>query len=137
MPAVWVGAASGWLVVGLTAVNISLPYLLRGRRLAANGWTMPYLERLRPHYWIGVTVAGLTLVHAGIAMSGPIRSGGLYSAGLSLATGGLFLVAAQVMVGMRLRTLRGVERLRLRRTHFRIMCGLVALGAVHIVLNGL
>ena len=135
MSAVWVGAASGWAVAALAAVNTSLPYLLRGRRLAATGWTMPYLERMRPHYWIGVTVAGLSFVHAGLAMSGPMRSGGPYTTGLWIATGGLFLVAGQAMVGMRLRTLRGQERLRLRKTHFRLMCALVVLGAVHIVLN--
>jgi hypothetical protein len=37
---------------------------------------------------------------------------------------------------MRLRTLRGPDRLRLRRTHFRMMVGLAAAGAVHIALNG-
>ena len=129
------GATTGWLVAGLTALNMTLPYLLRGRRLAPVGWSMPYLERMRPHYWIGVTIAGLTLLHAGIAMSGPLRPGGLYTAGLWVATGGLFLISGQVMVGMRLRTLRGSERLRLRRVHFRIMLGLVAVGIAHIVLN--
>ena len=135
MGAALLGATTGWAVAGLTAVNVSLPYLLRGGRWAALGWSVPYLERMRPHYWIGVTVAGLTLVHAGIAMSGPVRWGGLYVTGLWLATGGLFLVGGQAMVGMRLRTLRGAERQRLRATHFRIMLGLVAVGAAHIVLD--
>lgn len=129
------GATTGWMVAGLTALNVTLPYLLRGRRLAPVGWSMPYLERMRPHYWIGVTIAGLTLLHAGVAMSGALRPGGLYAAGLWVATGGLFLVCGQVMVGMRLRTLRGSERLRLRRMHFRIMLSLVAAGIAHIVLN--
>lgn len=130
-----IGAATGWVVAVLTAVNISLPYLLRGRLLAANGWNVPYLERMRPHYWIGLTVAGLTLLHAGVAMSAPMRGGGLYVTGLWIATGGLFLLLGQVSVGMRMRTLRGVERLRLRRTHFRFMVGLVVAGLLHIVLN--
>lgn len=129
------GVVTGWLVAVLTAVNISLPYLLRGRLLAANGWSIPYLERMRPHYWIGLTLAGLTLLHAGLAMSGPIRTGGLYAAGLWIATGGMFLVLGQASVGMRMRTLRGAERLRLRRTHFRFMVGLVIVGLVHIAFN--
>ena len=129
------GATTGWLVAGLTALNVSLPYLLRGRRLAPVGWSMPYLERMRPHYWIGMTIVGLTLLHAGVAMSGPLRTGGPYMAGLWVAAGGLFLVAGQAMVGMRLRTLRGTERLRLRRMHFRMMLGLVAVGIAHIFLN--
>ena len=127
------GATTGWLVAGLTAVNVSLPYLLRGRRFAIHGWSVPYLERMRPHYWIGLTVAGLTLLHAGIAMAGPMRSDGLYVAGLWIATGGLLMVAGQAVVGIRLRTLRGEERLRVRKTHFRFMLGLVAVGAAHMV----
>ena len=131
----WLGAGTGWLVAGLAAANISLPYLLRGRLLAANGWSIPYLQRMRPHYWIGLTVAGLTLLHAGVAMSGPMRAGGLYLTGIWIATGGLLLVLGQASVGMRMRTLRGAERLRLRRTHFRFMVGLVIVGLLHIVLD--
>ncbi len=132
-----VSSATGWLAAILVAVNISLPYLLRGRLLAACGWSVPYLDRMQPHYWIGVTIGGLSLVHAGVAMSGPMKVGNLYVAGLWIATGALMLVIGQLMVGMRLRTVRGAERLRLRRTHFRIMVGLVMTGAVHVVLNGL
>ncbi len=131
------GAATGWMLVGLTVVQVSLPYLLRGRLLAINGWNLPYLERMRPHYWIGLTIAGLTLVHAGVAMSGTIGSGGVYAAGLWIATGGLFFVLGQASIGMRLRTLRGAERLRLRRTHFRFMVSIVVAAIAHIALNGL
>ena len=131
------GAATGWVLVALTVINLSLPYLLRGRLLAANGWTVPYLERMRPHYWIGSTIAGLTLLHAGVVMSGPLRSGGAYAAGLWIATGGLLLVLGQASIGMRLRTLRGAERLKLRKTHFRFMLAIGGTGVIHIVLNGL
>lgn len=130
------GTATGWLIVVLAAVNISLPYLLRGRLLASSGWTMPYLERLRPHYWIGFTIAGLVLLHAGVAMSAPLRPGGLYTAGLWIATGALLVVIGQVTVGMKMRTSRGPERLRLRKLHFRFMLMLVVAGLLHIVLNG-
>jgi hypothetical protein len=137
MPLALIGVGSGWLLAALIAAQIALPYLLRGRLLAANGWTMPYLERMRPHYWIGLTLAGLTLVHAGFAMSGPIGAGAPYQVGLWVATGGLFLVLGQASVGMRLKSLRGQERLKLRRTHFRFMVGIVLTGLLHIALNGL
>lgn len=136
MTALISGEISGWLIVGLVAVNVSLPYLLRGRRLAPQGWTLPYLERMRPHYWIGLTVAGLGLVHAGLAMSAPIRIDSVSLAGVWVGTGGMILAGAQVMVGMQLRSLRGQARTRLRRTHFRLMAALVLLGFVHLVLNG-
>ncbi|HEX2646496.1 MAG TPA: hypothetical protein VHO95_04655 [Candidatus Dormibacteraeota bacterium] len=135
MSLVVLGAVSGWMIVALVATNISLPYLLRGRLLAANGWNVPYLERIRPHYWIGVTVAGLSLVHAGLAMSMAVRFDPLSTAGLWVGTGGMLIAFAQAMVGMRMRTLRGAERVRLRRLHFRFMLALVATGVIHIVLN--
>jgi hypothetical protein len=131
------GAGTGWLLVALTGMQVALPYLLRGRLLAANGWSIPYLERMRPHYWIGLTIAGLALLHAGAAMSGPLQSGGPYALGLWIATGGLLLIFGQAYVGMRLRSLRGVERLKLRKTHFRFMAGIVLTGLLHIALNGL
>jgi hypothetical protein len=135
MATIWLGTGTGWLIAGLTVVNMSLPYVLRGRLLAANGWSIPYLERMRPHYWIGATIAGLTLLHAGLTMTEPMRAGGLYGSGLWIATGGLLIVLGQASVGMRLRTLRGADRLRLRKTHFRIMVGLVVVGLLHILLN--
>jgi hypothetical protein len=104
------GEASGWLIAALLAVNVALPYLMRGRRLAPAGWSLPYLERMRPHYWIGITIAGLGLVHAGFAMSGPLSRGPSYGAGLWIATGAMFVAAGQAMIGMRLRSLRGPER---------------------------
>jgi hypothetical protein len=48
----------------------------------------------------------------------------------------MFVAAGQAMIGMRLRSLRGPERLRLRKTHYRVMAVLVALGLLHVVLNG-
>ncbi|MGI8562476.1 MAG: hypothetical protein ACR2MZ_02785 [Candidatus Dormibacter sp.] len=136
MIALVLGEATGWLVAALVAANISLPYLLRRRRLAPHGWSLPYLERMRPHYWIGVTIAGLSLVHAGVAMSGPMSRSPGYGAGLWVATGAMLVAGGQVMIGMRLRSLRGSERLRLRKTHYRVMAMLVVLGLLHVALNG-
>lgn len=132
----WAAAGSGWVVAGLLPLQVALPYLLRGRLLVANGRTIPYLERLRPHYWIGVTIAGLTLVHAGLAMSDVLPTGGTYVAGLWIATGGMFLAGGQVYIGMKMRSLRGTARIRLRKTHFRVMLALIAAGVLHIAMNG-
>jgi hypothetical protein len=125
-------ASSGWVVAGLTAVTISLPFLLR-RRLR---WASTYLERLRPHYWIGFTIAGLSLVHAGLAMSsGPAPGGVSWTVGIWVATGALLLVFGQLSLGLGLRQPGGADRKRRRRLHLVTMALLVAAGAGHVVLN--
>jgi hypothetical protein len=128
--------ASGWLIVALTVITISLPYLVRGRRLAPEGWGLGYLQRLTPHYWIGYTIAGLSVLHATFAMSGPMPDGDAYRTGLWIAAGGLLLAFGQVSLGLRLRSLRGIERLRFRRRHFVTMAALAVVGALHVWLNG-
>jgi hypothetical protein len=132
------GELSGWVVAAMVALTIPLPYVLRGRLLAPAGWGgISYMVRLRPHYGIGYTIAGLGVLHAGLAMSSPLPFGsGGYATGLWVATGAILLVIGQATVGHRLRSLRGEERLRLRRTHFRLMVLLVAGGLVHVLLNG-
>ena len=95
------------------------------------------MERLRPHYWIGFTLAGLSLLHAGLAMSStPTPGGPAWAAGIWVALGALLLVFGQVSIGAGLRTLQGRERRRRRRLHFATMTLLVAAGLAHIVLNG-
>lgn len=136
MTLVVLGETTGWLILALMAVTVSLPYLLRGRLLAPGGWTIPYVQRMQPHYWIGFTIAGLGLVHAGFAMSAPLSLTSTSFAGLWIATGGMFLAAGQALIGMQLRVLRGRARLRLRKVHFGVMSTLVVIGLLHIVLNG-
>lgn len=120
---------TGWAIAVLTGVTVAIPYLLR-RRPA-------FFERLRAHYWIGFTLAGLSLVHAGLAVSStPTPGGGDWSAGIWVAVGAMFLVFGQVSIGLGLRTLRGAERRRRRRIHFATMTVLVAAGLTHVVLNG-
>jgi cytochrome b561 len=124
---------SGWVVAVLTGVTITLPYLLR-RRLR---WAGPYLERLRPHYWIGFTIAGLSLIHAGLAMSsGPIPGGVDWTVGIWVATGAMLLVFGQLSLGLGLSRPVAPERKRRRRLHFLTMTLLVAGGGAHAVLNG-
>jgi hypothetical protein len=128
--------ATGWLIAVLATFTVALPYLVRGRRLAPHGWGPGYLQRLRPHYWIGYTIAGLSLLHATFAMSGPMPGGSAYLTGIWIATGGMLLAFGQVGLGLRLRELRGAGRLRLHLWHFGAMAGLVVVGALHLWLNG-
>jgi hypothetical protein len=125
--------SSGWVIAALTAVTITLPYLLR-RRLQ---WAGPYLARLRPHYWIGFTIAGLSLLHAGLAMSsGPTPGGVDWTVGIWIALGAMLLVFGQLSLGLGLRQPGSPERKRRRRLHFLTMALLVGTGAGHLVLNG-
>lgn len=120
---------TGWAIAILTGITIALPYVLRRRGAP--------LARLRPHYWIGFTLAGLSLVHAGLAMSSiPTPGGGDWAAGIWVAMGAALLVFGQVTIGAGLRTLRGPERRRRLRLHFLTMTLLVAAGLVHVALNG-
>jgi hypothetical protein len=128
--------ATGWVIAVLVPMTIAIPYAVRGRRLAPEGWGIGYLQRMVPHYWIGYTIAGASVVHVGFAMAGPLPAGGAYQAGLWIATGGALLVFGQVLLGVRLRERRGPGRLRLRRAHFAVMAGLVSAGALHLLLNG-
>ena len=77
---------SGWLIAVLAVITVSLPYLLRGRRLAPQGCGFGYLQRLTPHYWIGYTIAGLSSPHAEFAMSGAISAAAGYQIGVWIAT---------------------------------------------------
>jgi hypothetical protein len=134
-PALALAEVSGWAVAGLTGIAIALPYALRrGLPPAA------YLERLRPHYWIGFTLAGLSLLHAGFAMSAGATPGGVaWAVGTWVAIGALLLVFGQVSLGLSLRAepgLSGTERRRRRLLHLLVMAMLVSGGLVHVVLNG-
>jgi hypothetical protein len=125
--------ASGWVIAALTVVTVTLPYLVR-RRLQ---WAGPYLERLQPHYWIGFTIAGLSLIHAGLAMSsGPIPGSVDWSVGIWVAAGAMLLVFPQVSLGMGLRQAACPERKRRRRLHLLTMTLLVCAGVAHLLLNG-
>ncbi len=91
---------------------------------------------MTPHYWIGYSIAGLSALHATFAMSGPMPGGDAYRTGLWIAAGGMLLAFGQISLGVRLRSLRGMGRLRLRRWHFGAMGALAVAGALHVWLNG-
>lgn len=136
-------AVSGWLLLALLAATIAAPFLLRpgaaGRPPAgvAAARPRPYLQRMRPHYRLGLTVPALALVHAWPSMAGG-QARTLNAVGLYLATGAFLLTVAQALLGNQLRTTGAAAagRRRLRRTHLSVMVGIAVLTVGHIVLNG-
>jgi hypothetical protein len=119
---------SGWVLVALLALTIALPYRIRASA-RANG--SPPGTVWRAHFWTGYLIAALTLGHSWIAMR-PDIAGQAHKGGLYLATGALFVVAVQTVIGLLLRRSRGP---RLRGIHFWSMLLLVGLAAGHVVLS--
>ncbi len=124
----------------LVASIIALPFLLRRNALsvrlglvAARG--KPYLRRMRPHYWLGYLITGITLAHAVAPMEAGF-AGRVNALGLYLATSALFLLFGQVTLGLSLQRPDVSGRRELRRWHFWGMVGIVALAFGHIALNG-
>src|SRR2546429_6338535 len=86
-PTYLLAESTGWAIVLLTAITVGLPHL----------------RRLRPHYWIGFTLAGLSLLHAGLAMSAGVTPGGAgWAVGIWLATGGALPVLRPGSLRLRL-----------------------------------
>jgi hypothetical protein len=139
MQALFFTNASGWLLVALTATAIALPFLLRRNALSValrlvHARGAPYLQRMRPHYWLGYLITGVTLAHALVPMVAGLAEGA-NAVGLYLATGALSLLLGQVLLGRRLRQSDVRGRRTIRRWHFWGMVGIVALGVSHIALN--
>jgi len=133
-PNFYLTSASGWASALLVAITTTLPYMLRRR--AANSqmqWLGPFLLRLRPHYWLGYIIAGLSMLHAFLAMNRQTLNG-TSNLGLLLAMGALFLLFWQVMLGLSLKQRTESRRVQ-RRWHFTLMLGIVGLGMGHILLN--
>jgi hypothetical protein len=123
-------ALSGWLATLLLGAGVSLPYVIRSARQIA----IPYLVRLRPHYWLGFTIPIVGFVHAWLPMSaGHIR--GFNRTGLLLATAALVAMLWQIGLGLSLRNAEVPTRRKIRPLHFWTMVVTVGLVATHIVLN--
>ncbi|MGO8946733.1 MAG: hypothetical protein ACLQUY_03520 [Ktedonobacterales bacterium] len=139
MPALLIASASGWSLVVMTAVTISIPFLLRRQMQGVplrvkfqQGRT--FLKRMWPHYWLGYAIAAVTLVHTVVALgSGAAKSVDLL--GLFLASAALFLVFFQVLLGLNLRKPGIPSRRALRRMHLGLMIAIVVLGLGHILLD--
>ena len=132
-------SVTGFGLVALGACTIALPYMLRSawyaRALEALGAKgVPLLRRMRPHYWLGIAIAAITVAHALLPLFGGV-TGQVNLFGLSLAVLALCLVLPQVSLGLRLRNPKTPERTALRRLHFVIMVCLVVLALGHIALN--
>ena len=124
-------SATGWVMMVLLIATILYPFLLRSGLL---GPVQPFLKRMRFHYWLGYSIAGIVLVHVWIPMSAGL-AGRVNAAGLYLATIALFLIFVQVSLGRRLSWPKLSVRRTVRRWHFWVMAGIVVFVLGHIALN--
>lgn len=124
---------SGWVLVALLPVTIALPFLLR-RDAHRTGDRRPIWQRLRRHYWLGYAIAALTVIHAAVSTGAGLALRANMT-GVYLATGALLLVVTQVFLGLLLREPSLRRRVVVRRRHFWVMMGIVALVLGHIALN--
>jgi uncharacterized membrane protein len=124
-------SATGWIMMVLLVATIIYPFLLRSGLL---GPVQPFLKRMRLHYWIGYSIAGILLVHLWIPMSAGL-AGKVNSAGLELATVAMLLIFGQVWLGRQLSWPKLSTRRTLRRWHFWIMIGIAAFVLGHVALN--
>ena len=127
MGAFLVTSISGFFAGYLVLYTALLPYLLRRLRAAGGprGMTL--------HYCIGYLVFGVLMVHMFVSMQAGMAKGADLT-GLNLATGALFLVMLQVMLGTTLMA-GGPKARALRAVHFSLMLGIVGLSVVHVARN--
>jgi hypothetical protein len=125
-------ASSGWTLVLLLALTVSLPYSIRSAT-ARRGLGALRFPRLRLHFWIGYGIVALTLVHSWVPMR-PDIAGRANRQGLLLASAASGLLLVQLVVGLLL-TRPGSHRAALLRLHFWMMLVLLGLTAGHVVLN--
>jgi hypothetical protein len=124
---------SGWILALLLPLTIALPFLLRRVKPGVSG-RYPLVQRLWPHYWLGYAIVALAVIHAWIA-TGTGLALRANTTGVYLATGALFLVFAQVFLGLLLRVPSLRRRTEVQRRHFWVMVGIVTLTLGHIALN--
>lgn len=124
-------SATGWLLMVLLVATIIYPFLLRSGML---GPVQPFLKRMRLHYWLGYSIAGIVLVHLWIPMSAGL-AGRVNAIGLYLASIALLLIFVQVSLGRRLSWPKLARRRVVRRWHFWVMLVVVAFVLGHIALN--
>ncbi|TMD99971.1 MAG: hypothetical protein E6I80_26990 [Chloroflexi bacterium] len=118
-------------MIVLLVATIIYPFLLHSGIL---GPVQPFLKRMRFHYWLGYSIAGIVLIHFWVPMSAGL-AGRTNALGLDLATVALFLIFRQVMLGRQLRWPKLSKRRVVRRWHFWVMIGIVAFVLGHVALN--
>ena len=122
---------SGWLMLVFLLAIIAYPFLLRAGLL---GLARPFLVRMRFHYWMGYTLAGVLGIHILVSMTGPLIVAA-NGTGLYMATAAMFLVVAQLWLGRQLTSSRLVARRLVRRWHFWMMLALVGFILAHVILD--
>ena len=120
-----VSASSGWIAFALIPLAASSGWVLR--RIGGR-----YALRMRPHYVVGYGAAALAAAHAW-ASAGTM--GGADARGIWIATIAVLELLAQTFLGVSLQA-PGVYRVPLRRWHGVTFFAVLALAAVHVVLNG-
>ncbi len=113
-------------MIVLLVATIIYPFLLHSGIL---GPVQPFLKRMRFHYWLGYSIAGIVLIHFWVPMSAGL-AGRTNALGLDLATVALFLIFRQVMLGRQLRWPKLSKRRVVRRWHFWVMIGAYAIVAL-------
>lgn len=125
---------SGFLALFLVLFTLVLPYVLRAQARRGGSRAIAAWQRMHLHYWIGYAVLTLSVTHMYVAMgAGVAHRTSMF--GLDLATLGLLLILAQVMLGVGLRSAGSSVRSGLRRLHFVTMTGIVAMLLAHLALN--
>jgi hypothetical protein len=128
------GSLAARIATVLCALAITLPYWLRRGRSKEmrQARRVPYLRRLRPHFWAGYSLLGLSLFHAGTVM----RAMGLADPrGIWAATAAILLMFLEVFLGLSLREGALVGRKQVCRIHFWGMVLLVGFLTAHLWLN--
>jgi hypothetical protein len=139
MSAFFYFSASGWIASLLLGVEILLPYLLRPSRVSRSLDIVPrqsgrYLLRMKPHYWLGYVVLGLSTLHAWFPMqAGYMKRANM--AGLSFATAALLLIMFQALSGLTLQDVRAPGRAKIRSCHYWTMIAVVLCVGAHIYLS--
>src|SRR5262249_24074263 len=135
---------SGLLMVIAVPLTVAIPYSLRRGLfpegiLTFAGKSREFLQRMRPHYWLGYVLAALTLLHAVLAVPTGVAVD-INPLGIPLAALGLFILLFQLTLGNQLTRPdrpddpNQPQRGALRALHFWTMVTLVILGLGHILL---
>lgn len=127
MGAFLVTSISGFFAAYLVLYTAILPYALRRLRLAGESRSMTL------HYCVGYLIFGVLILHMFVSMQAGMARGTDLT-GLNLATGALFMVMLQVMLGTTLMA-GGPKARALRTVHFGLMLAILALSGLHVALN--
>jgi hypothetical protein len=132
-----VSSVAGRIAVVLCVFAVLLPYWLRRNRCSRSLGLGPdnagsYLHRLWPHFWLGYLIVGFSLLHTGTVMAAMARAN---PAGVWAATGALFLLMLEVLLGLSLKDARLGGRVLVRRLHFWTMTALLVLLSAHLWQN--